>query len=288
VGYRGVIDFGAYSSGVALINVVYSLSPQLILGRILDFTAVGLYSRAINVTQVFDRLVLQVVSPVIMPAIFTHARTGGDLKGIYLNAVELITAVQWPFLTFFALMAETIISIWLGPTWTEVVPLIRMLCVASLSLFAACLTYPVLVAVGRVRDTLISSLISLPPSLLVIFVASFFGVQAVAASALLTLPFQAIVALYFVGRHLALSPADLFRVVLRSAIVTAFSIAGVLVSMAIMEFSLSGPIVGLISAGVFAAAGWWAGLVITKHPLLAQLSLARSGIAVDAIRVPCS
>ena len=185
------------------------MAPQLILARVLDFNAVGLYGRAINVTQVFDKLVIQVLNPVIMPAIFAQIRAGGDLKRIYLNAIELISAVQWPFLIFFALMADPIILIWFGPTWTEIVPLIRMLCIASLSLFAACLTYPVLVAVGRVRDTLTSSLISLPPSLLVIFVASFFGVRAVAASALLTLPFQAIVALFFVSQHLAITPADL-------------------------------------------------------------------------------
>ena len=244
-GYRNVIGFGAYSSSTVLINVFYNLAPQLILARVLDFNAVGLYGRAINVTQVFDKLVIQVFNPVIMPAIFAHTRTTGDLKRIYLNSVELLAVVQWPFLIFFALMAEPIIWIWFGPTWSEIVPLIRMLCIASLSLFAACLTYPVLVAVGRVRDTLVSSLISLPPSLLVIFVASFFGVQAVAASALLTLPFQAVVALYFVSRHLAISPADLIRATLKSGIVTACSIAGVLVSMAFIEFSSAGPIVGL-------------------------------------------
>ena len=141
-----------------------------------------------------------------------------------------------------------------------------MLCIASLSLFAACLTYPVLVAAGRVRDTLVSSLISLPPSLLVIFVASFFGVQAVAASALLTLPFQAIVAIYFVSRRLAMSPADLIRATLKSGIVTACSIAGVLGSMAIIEFSSAGPIVGLFLAGVSAAAGWVVGIGHDQTP----------------------
>ena len=110
---------------------------------------------------------------------------------------------------------------------------------------AACLTYPVLVAVGRVRDTLASSMISLPPSLLVIFIASFFGVQAVAAAALLTLPFQAIVAIYFVSRQLAMKPADLIRATLKSGIVAACSTAGVLGSMATTEFSSAGPIVGL-------------------------------------------
>ena len=84
-GYRDVIGFGAYSSSTVIINVFYNLAPQLILARVLGFDAVGLYSRAITVTQVLDRSVIQVLNPVIMPAIVAHTRTGNDLKGIYLR-----------------------------------------------------------------------------------------------------------------------------------------------------------------------------------------------------------
>jgi O-antigen/teichoic acid export membrane protein len=279
-GYRDIFDFGAYSSGTVIVNVFYSLAPQLILARTLNFNAVGLYGRASNITQMFDKLVIQVLNPVILPAISAHKRAGGDLRRIYLNAIELLAVVQWPSLLFFALMADPIILIWLGETWSEVVPLIRMLCIASLSLFAACLTYPVLVALGFVRDTLVSSLISLPPSLLLIFVASFFGVRAVAACALLTLPFQAIVALFFVGRRLALTPADLIRAILKSGIVTGYSVGGALVSMAIMEFSSAGPVIRLVSASIFAAAAWWLGLLMTKHRLLGLIGMATDGMAV--------
>jgi O-antigen/teichoic acid export membrane protein len=183
-------------------------------------------------------------------------------------------------------MAEPIVLIWLGPTWIEIVPLIRMLCVASLFLFAACLTYPVLVALGRIRDTLVSSLISLPPSLLVIFIASFFGVQMVAASALLTLPFQAIVALYFVGRHLGVGPADLFRATLKGSVVTAFSIAGTLSGTTIAEFGGGQQLSTLAFGGILATVGWGIGLVMTKHPLLAHMGAAASGITAAAPRFP--
>jgi O-antigen/teichoic acid export membrane protein len=285
-GYSEVIHFGAYASGTAVINIFYDLTPQLILGRILDFTAVGLYSRAINVTQVFDKLVLHVLSPVIMPAIFAHKRAGGDLRRMYLGAVELIAVVQWPFLITFALMAEPIIWIWFGPTWLEIVPLIQMLSVASLFMFAACLTYPVLVAVGRVRDTLVSSLITLPPSLIIIFVASFFGVQAVAAAALLTFPFQAIVAFCFISRHLAISPADLFRATLKSGVVTACAIAGVLVTDAVADVNSAGPMSRLVVESIFAITSWGLGLVVTKHPLWNQMRLAARGIAFASLRFP--
>lgn len=276
--YPDVISFGLYSGGVSIINVFYNLAPQIFLARILDFAAVGLYSRAVGLTQVFDRLVGQVLNPVIMPAIFAQTKAGGNLKHIYLDAIPLLTAVHWPFLIFVAIMADPIILIWLGPTWLEIVPLVRMMCIAYLSLFAACLTYPVLVAVGSVRDALISSLISLPPSLLVIFIASFFSVQAVAASAMLTLPFQAAVAIYFISRHLDIRWHDLFRATLKSAIVTLVTSVGVGVCAVMLEYGALGPVVGLGLAGILAAICWLLGMVVTDHPLLSRLQLAASAL----------
>ncbi len=138
--WREVIAFGLYSSAVTILNLLYLMSPQLIVARVLDFTSVGLYGRALNITQMFDRAVLEVLNPVIMPAIVARTRAGEDLKPVYLRAVGLLTAVQWPFLIFTAMMADPIVRILLGSAWLEAVPLVRMLCIASLSMFAACLT----------------------------------------------------------------------------------------------------------------------------------------------------
>jgi O-antigen/teichoic acid export membrane protein len=270
-GYVEIAKFGLYSSGVVLINVFYNTAPQLFLARMLDFAAVGLYSRAVNVTQVFDKLVTQVISPVIMPAIFAQTCAGADLKRIYLHAISLLTVLHWPFLTFMAVMAKPIISVWLGPSWLEVVPLVQLLCVGYLSLFAACLTYPVLVAAGSVRDTLLSSLISLPPSLLIIFAASFFGVKAIAASALLTLPFQAAVAIYFISRHLNLRLADITHATRKSGFVVLCSGTTVAICATLVEYGLIGSLAGIFVACVATASAWLAALIAVKHPLLPEL-----------------
>lgn len=271
VGHGEIVKFGLYSSGAVLINAFYNSAPQLFLARMLDFAAVGLYSRAVNVTQVFDKLVTQVISPVIMPAIFSQTSAGADLRRIYLYAISLLAALHWPFLIFMAVMAKPIILVWLGTSWLDVVPLVQLLCVGYLALFAACLTYPVLVAAGSVRDTLLSSLISLPPSLLIIFAASFFGVKAVAASALLTLPFQAAVAIYFITRHLDLRFADIVYATRKSAIVMLCS--GIVAALcgALVEYSLVGPLVGILIACVATAAAWLAALAVSRHPLLSEL-----------------
>jgi O-antigen/teichoic acid export membrane protein len=125
--YRDVVSFGLYAFAVSLINVFYNLAPQLFLARILDFASVGLYSRAINLTQVFDKLVTQVLTPIIMPAIAVQRNAGTDLRGVYLEAIQFLSVVQWPFLTFIAIMAHPIILVWLGPNWLEIVPLVRIL-----------------------------------------------------------------------------------------------------------------------------------------------------------------
>lgn len=283
--YRDVLKFGLFSSGVGAINIFYNLAPQLFLAKILDFTAVGLYSRAINLTQVFDRLVTQVLNPIIMPAIVERRAAGADLKGVYLDAVQLLSAVQWPFLTFVAIMARPIVLIWLGEAWLDVVPLVRILCLANLALFAACLTYPVFLAVGRVRDALVSSFISLPPSLLALLCASFFGVEAVAACALLTLPFQAAVAIYYLSRHLALRPGEFGRALLKSGVVTVATASGATTCAVLIEAGALNVIVGLGSAFVVAAFCWWLGLIVTRHPLLHQLRQTATGLTEMAPRL---
>lgn len=277
-GYREVLEFGAYSGAVVIINVLYQWSPQLFLGRMLDFSAVGLYTRAVSITQIFDRLVFQVLNPIIMPAVFAQTRSGVKLKDTFLSAIELLSVLQWPFLIFLAIMSHTIILLWLGPTWIEIVPLVQLLSIASLSLVAASLTYPVLVGVGRIQDTVISSLISLPPSFLVVLLASYYGAVAVAASALVTFPFQAAVALYFIGKRLGIKPIELAKAVLKSAAVALITSLAVLVSVGLTKYAHTGAILELISASTFAAAGWIVALFVTNHRLLEQLKLVARGI----------
>lgn len=277
---RDVVRFGLYSGGVVVINVLYSFAPQLFLARILDFTSVGLYTRAGNITQVFDKLVMQVLNPVIMPAIVARRSAGEDLRRVYLESIQLLSAVQWPALLFVGIMARSIISLWLGQNWLEIVPLVQILCIANMAFFSACLSYPVLVSVGRVRDALMASFISLPPSLLVILGASFFGVEAVAASALLTLPFQAAVALHFIMRHLDIGWADLAKALTKSVVATALMAVGVAACAALVEFGAVGSVTGLACACVAAAICWLIGLSVTGHPLLSHIQHAAGGLAV--------
>src|SRR5699024_5124109 len=152
------------------------LLPRLALGRILGFDAVGIYARAVTVCQLPDRAVVSALQPVVLPAMAARVRARGSLKDTYLRGLSLMSALQWPALAFLALLADPVVRILLGAQWAATTPLVRMIALASMMLAPAFMTFPVLVASGRLRDTLLSSLISLPPSVLIVVGVAPFGV----------------------------------------------------------------------------------------------------------------
>jgi hypothetical protein len=208
-GCRDVIGFGAYSCAVAVINVIYQSFPQLVLGRILDFTAVALYSRATGAPQLLDRLFLGVLGPVIMPAVVAQTMAGADLKRLYLRAVELSTATQWPFLTYHGADGRAdcsdLVRHWVDrgcPSCPDAVPGFPRLIRGASDLSGAGRGQP-----GRRCSHIIFDLAPAVVAGDLFRVRFWWGV--VDASAFLTMPFQAVAATYFIRRHLAFNGADL-------------------------------------------------------------------------------
>lgn len=269
--WSDAVAFGSFATLTALLNRAYEALPLLILGRILAFDAVGLFQRATVICQLPDRIVLAAISPVALPAFAATARNDGDLKQSYLRAIEYVTAVQWPALLLLSLVAYPVVRVLLGPQWIAAAPLVQIMAIASLVMFPAILTYPVLVATGRIQDTMWSSLISLPLSLVALIPASFIGLEAIALSLFVTLPVQVYVALSFIRRQIPFTWAELGASVGKSAFATGCCAIGPLAILAAMGFRFDMPLPAAIAIGISAAPGWLAGLWLTSHPLMALL-----------------
>jgi hypothetical protein len=100
----------------------------------------------------------------------------------------------------------------------------------------------------------------------------------VAGVALVILPFQMGVALYFVSRRFAIHPSDLLGAVRKSAIVAVASAAGSMVTVGLNGFDFDVSPLGFFGAAVGAFAGWSIALVLCQHPLLGQICLAGKGL----------
>lgn len=270
-GWRRVTSFGSVAVLVTVANMAYDLLPRLVLGRILGLGAVGLVVRATTVVQLPDRVAVQGLQPVVLSAMAALARSGGDLKQAYLRGHAMASALQWPALLMLALLADPVVRALLGTQWQEASSLVRILALGTMALAPSFMTYPLLVAAGRVRDALTASLISLPPSVLIILLAAHQGLEAVAVGMALVAPLQMLTALVFVRRATGLTWADLAN---SSAASVAVSASTLVLPMLVVLWSPTGLALDwsqTAAAVAGGALGWAAGIWLTGHALTGEV-----------------
>lgn len=275
-GWNDMLAFGGYNGVNVVLYKIYEALPSFLLGRTLSLDAVGIYNRATLVSQLPNNTLLSGIGPVLLPALAAEARTGQNLKGSFLRSVSIFTAFQWPALVTLALLAHTLVAILLGQQWMQTVPLIQIMALAALPSFATELAFPLLVAVGAMRDVLWRALLSWPASAVIIGFAAQVSLRAVALSLFLIFPLQAYISLRLVKRHLDVSWLEIATAVRKSAIITATSAAGPLAVMAWYGVGSGPPIPAAMFAAALAAAGWLVGVHLTRHELLDELTRAAS------------
>jgi len=267
--WRRILPFGAWATVITVLGMLFDALPRLILGKVLGFGAVGIYARAVALTQLPDKLLLSAVQPVILPALSERVRARESLGAPYLLGLSLITAIQWPALLCLALLADPIVRLLLGSQWLEVIPLVQIVAFAAMILAPAYLAFPVLVALGRVREMALISFLALPMSIGAILIASHYGLTAVAWSLFPANAVQVAIALVYIRRLVGLGWGDLGVAALRSAAVALC--AGAVPGLLVLTLGTSLGALPAALAVVGAMAGWGAGLVLTAHPLAAEI-----------------
>jgi O-antigen/teichoic acid export membrane protein len=268
-----VLTFGGYNGASFVINRIYESLPSLVLGYLLPHAAVGLYNRASVVSDIPDKVVLTSVFSVAFPALAAEVRVGRSLKEPYLRSLGLITVFYWPAQALLALLAYPVVMLFLGPQWVEgAVPLLQLMAIAGLAWFPVMLTSPVLLAVGANRDRVLADLVGRSLSAVVLCSAAYFGVLVMAASKLVTLPFQMFLALYFVRRHIPFRWREVCAALWKSAAATVGAAAGPAAVLALSDQGFALSLGATLLAALMAAGGWLAAVLVTRHPVLSELA----------------
>ncbi len=268
--WRRAMALGAYSSAWGITSQLSDFTAYLLLGRFLELSAIGLYSRARVVNDLPGKLLLSGLAPVAFPALAAEARAGRSLVQPYLLALAIVSALYWPAFMMLAVLAKPIVSILLGPQWLDIVPLVRIIAIANLFAVSRPLTQPILTAVGAVRELWYSALIVLPSGLILTSLGASFGLTALAWSLVLRAPIDAAVELMFIRRHARWEWVQFFGALRQSAIVGGCT--AVLPAALLSACGTLSSIESLLLAVPLAAAGWLAGLFMTRHPLASELA----------------
>ena len=122
--YREILGYG---SGYSVAQVVNSIANQLDRAVVAKYTttaAVGLYTRAVQITRYPHRMIGQVIEDVLFPSFAGVQADREHLSRAFYRSIGSIFVVMTPVSVFFSVAARPITNLLLGPQWGEAVVLI--------------------------------------------------------------------------------------------------------------------------------------------------------------------
>ena len=273
-GMAKILSFGTISTAGSVIDELGVSAPDLIVGKMIGVAEVGIFGKAQGVLNVFNQLVTSAISPVIFPMFSSQARAGGDLRQAYLTTASYMTVLAWPFFGFVAITAPALVRVLYGEQWDDCVPLIRIICLSSALYSMFSMARYLFVAMGAVRTQAKLDALSVPVRVVAVLLAAPFGLTWVAWAVVVGGVFRSGFTLLYLRQLAGVSPRALLGAVRCSALVAASSLAGPLLWCARYPLQPGQAFYQLSMAALTALPLWLAAILLFRHELAAECTLA--------------
>lgn len=268
---KRVLSFGTKLTSGGLVAVVSGGAPELLLGKLQDLYAAGLYSRSNGLVQMFNRLVVDAVTSFCLPWFSKQAREQNGLVAPFLKATAYVSVVGWSFCILIICLAHPMVRILYGAQWDASVDLARILSIALACNVPGALCNVALLSSGAVSQA--TRLIFVNSTQTVIFVAlgavhSMVAVGIALVAAALVSTFYA---LRVVSVHLKLPLQGLMHAMRLSAQVALLAAIGPVAALALYGPYPDDFMRPILVGGTGSFIGFVAGVVLFKHPLEEEL-----------------
>lgn len=130
-GARDLFAFGAGVTGVGIFNTLADKLDYLIIGRRLDATALGLYTRAFHIVDLPRTTLSSVVTPVLFPAFSALQTDHARARQAFGRVLRLMATVAFPVLALIGASAPESIPLVFGGQWRGAVVPTQLLLVAG-------------------------------------------------------------------------------------------------------------------------------------------------------------
>jgi O-antigen/teichoic acid export membrane protein len=123
--------FSSHMFGTNTLNYWVRNGDNLLVGKFLGETSLGLYTRAYSILLLPLGQVSTVVGRVLFPVLSKMQDNKPLVKRTYLRSIALIGCIFFPLtLGLFATADRFVLLLW-GPKWTDVIPVFRIFCLAG-------------------------------------------------------------------------------------------------------------------------------------------------------------
>lgn len=275
---RRVLAFGSKLTGSTFVSVMSSSAPELLLGKLQDLTAAGLYSRSSGLVHMFHRLFVDAVGTVCLPWFARKSREQESFVDPFLKATAYVTAFGWSFCLAVICLAHPIVRAMYGNQWDQSVDLARLLAVAIAFGVPTALCGTALLSSGAVAVIARSTVFSALQNVMFVALGASQGLVALGFAMIASAAVSAAIWLRATSRHIGLPLLGLLRTLRQSAAVALLAAIGPALAL-----WLYGPypevfVMPLVLGGAGGLAGFVVGIMVLQHPLQEEIIMIWSKI----------
>lgn len=270
-GIRPILSVGSRLSGLYACYGLTARTPDMIVGKLLGLLAVGLYSRAVSLSDQFRTLIAGAIGSVFYPA-FARIRDRGEPLGpAYLRVVAGFTAIIWPGMAGLALASFPVVRLLYGAKWMAVAPLLATISLTEILLVALPLSTDLGVLMGKINQLIALYVVEMVMSMAVLAAGCHWGTEGAAASRFVYGLGWNILYARFMYRLIGFDVRALLAIYAKSGLATLAALAPL---SAVYLFWVGPTHIGLpllfgaVGAGVML---WLAAMVALRHPALEDL-----------------
>lgn len=280
---KRVLVFGSQLTASSIVNVISGSAPELLLGKLQDLTAAGLYSRSSGLVNMFHRLFVDAVGAVCLPWFARQSRERGSFVDPFLKATAYVTAFGWSFCLAVVCLAHPIVRALYGNQWDQSVDLARLLAVAMLFSVPAALCSTALLSSGAVTTIARVTVFSAIQSMAFVALGASLGLMALGFAMIASAAVSATLWLRATNRHIDLTLRGLLPTLRKSAVVALLAAIGPALVLWIYGPYPEGLVMPLVLGGAGGLAGFVGGIFLVEHPLRGEVTAVWAKIRRQAV-----
>jgi O-antigen/teichoic acid export membrane protein len=245
---RQLIRYGRFAGGTNVLAVVSNTIDNIVIGRLLGTSQVGLYSVSFRLADFPNSVIGHIVGRTMFSAYSTLQDDIAAFRHAYLRNVERVALLALPVSVGLIVAAEPIVLALVGDQWRPAIPALRILAIYGLIKSFGAMSVEALKGLGAPHWPFVFSIVYLVvaiPALVVL--TSRFEITGAAVSMLTAVTVVAVPLMAVTAWKLGVTALDLGRTLAPSAL-TSTLLGGVLVALLSQSESMA-PVGALVLLG---------------------------------------
>lgn len=272
--WRAVTRFGGQMLAISGVNTLADRVAEILLGRIIDLAALGLYSRASAMFNLLWNNIHIVLARVLLVDFSDLARRGIPLRDRYIRVVALMTAALWPAFAGLAILSGPFIHLVYGPKWVGAALPLTMLSIAAIILVSITMTWQVFVVSKETARQARIEFIRSGFGLALFTAGCFVNLTTAAAAKIGDALFSFFLYRPHMQRMTGATGADLAPVYRSSALATLAAVAPAAGLMIAYRGAATTPIAYVACSVMVGVVLWLVALRLLRHPLYDEIAAA--------------